>query len=351
VTKAHPQGTKRMLSDGQFFTDSRSARMIPVSPRAPATKTSNDFPLALNTGRVRDHWHTMTRTAKSSNLSAHTIEPYAELHTDDALTLGINNNDLVRLESPRGEIIVRARVNSDYRRGGVFVPMHWNNEYSFKGCVNALIAPNVDPLSGQPESKYTPVRVSLYETSWQGFTLTRTPPALNETDYWTKVRGKEYWQYEIAGQETPKDWTETTRAMFKLTDVPVDWIEYQDPKAGDYRCATLNDDRLESCEYISSEGKLPSRQWLGDLFDHDKLEVFDRANLLSGRPYDHDTDRGKTVCACFGIGLNTILQAIEKDGLDSIKAIGKKLKAGTNCGSCIPEIRALLKARDDDIAA
>src|SRR5690606_29986747 len=140
-----------------FYTPDRRARIVPLSP--PPAKPAVPGTLILNSGRVRDHWHTMTRTGRAARLSAHFAEPFAELHPDDAAKFSIRRTQLVRLENGHGSAIMRALVSERQQKGSVFVPMHWTEETSSSGRINALVAPRTDPQSGQPGLKSG--RVSL----------------------------------------------------------------------------------------------------------------------------------------------------------------------------------------------
>ncbi|MEM6934285.1 MAG: molybdopterin-dependent oxidoreductase, partial [Pseudomonadota bacterium] len=119
VTKT--QTKQRFFGDGRFFTPSGKARVQPVRHKPHAVETSPDYPLRLNTGRIRDHWHTMTRTARSSRLSQHIAEPFAEIHPSDASVYGIDAADLVTIESKIGQIVVRALITDRTPPGSVFV--------------------------------------------------------------------------------------------------------------------------------------------------------------------------------------------------------------------------------------
>ena len=107
----------------------------------------------LNTGRVRDHWHTMTRTGKTARLSAHLAEPFAELHPRDAADKGIRHASLVRLENRHGSALVRALITDRQQKGSVFVPMHWTGQFSAAGRIDVLVTAQTDPHSGQPALK------------------------------------------------------------------------------------------------------------------------------------------------------------------------------------------------------
>jgi assimilatory nitrate reductase catalytic subunit len=343
VTKAHKEGTPRLFADGIFFTPSGKAQLIAITPRSPAMPTSEAYPLRLNTGRVRDHWHTMTRSGKSPRLATHTQEPFADLNPLDAQRLQIDGNTLVKVISEKGEVIVRARLNNDQQPGSLFVPIHWNDQFSRNAQVGSVIQAITDPLSGQPEYKHCPVTIEPYRAHWYGFLLSRRELKLTEPGYWSKSRGQGLWRYPIAGKNVPEDWAQRARQLLCSAENDVGWIEYFDPASQCYRAARLVHGQLESCLYIGPDHQLPAHDWLEPLFANVELTEQQRIALLSGRPAVAGEDAGATVCACFGVGKNTLLNAIREQGLDSIGAIGVQLKAGTNCGSCIPELKGLLE--------
>ena len=303
--------------------------------------TDPDYPLVLNSGRVRDHWHTMTRTAKSPRLSRHTLEPCLELHPADAMVCGVRDEGLVQVTSRWGEAVLRARVSRDQRRGSVFAPIHWNGRHSSLPTVDVLINPETDPVSGQPEFKHTPVRIEDWRPQWFGFILSRTALEVNAAGYWCRARIAEgLWRYEIAGRSA-QDWEALVQSL-RPAAADSEWVEFSDQAAGRYRAARLVGDCLELCVFIGPDTGLPSREWLGQLFDKSVLDAGDRGSLLSGVPINASALPGRTVCACFGVGLRTLEDAIRENRLTSVDAIGKLLKAGTNCGSCVPELRQLL---------
>jgi assimilatory nitrate reductase catalytic subunit len=347
VTRPGASGTPRLFGAGRFYTPSGKARFIPVTPRAPRHPADQAFPMVLNTGRVRDHWHTLTRTGKSARLSSHVYEPYAELHPRDAASLGIQQNDLVNITGQLGVVTVRALLNDAQQQGQVFVPMHWNDQFAAQARVDALVHPVVDPVSGQPESKHTPVRVSVYRPRWYGFLLSRRELTVRDATYWARARGVDLWRYELAGDLPPDDWSAWARALLcapkDSENDRVAWIDYLDRGAGCYRGARLLNQRLESCLFVAPGPELPPRSWLMELFTLKRaLSPAERNSLLAARPLAAVEDAGATVCACFNVGRNTLLRAIQREGLRSVETVGQRLKAGTNCGSCLPELKALI---------
>ncbi len=342
VSRTAPQGSVRMFSDGRFFTPNGRARFVAIHDPQPAHAVRDDYPLVLNSGRVRDHWHTMTRTGKSPRLSGHIVEPYAELHPDDAERYRIEDHTLVRLRSQWGDIGVRARISDAQQRGSVFVPMHWNRQFSSVTSVDCLISSATDPVSGQPEFKHTPVAIEPWPVAWYGFILSRRRLEVKNAVYWSCAKGQGMWRYEIAGEQSPEDWAHSARTLLCSHETDVDWLEYFDTAVSRYRAARLVDGQLESCIFISPDVDLPSRDWLSKLFELGPLDDAARTSLLTGKPAVGQKDAGHIVCACFSVGINTLVEAIQTRNLSSVEQIGDALKAGTNCGSCIPELKALL---------
>ncbi|MGA9033447.1 MAG: nitrate reductase [Sulfuricaulis sp.] len=345
VTRARPKGTARLFGDGNFFTPSGRARFLPIIPRAPANPTDSAYPLVLNTGRVRDHWHTLTRTGLAARLSAHTIEPYIEIHPQDAARYGVVDGALARASSKWGQSSARVRVSDSQRPGSVFAPMHWNDQFTSAGCIDAVVNPATDPLSGEPEFKHTPVRIEPLQPKWYGFLLSCRKLIPGAATYWAAARGQGLWRYELAGDELPKDWAMTARTVLCAQDEKVEWIEYFDKAARRYRAARLTKGKLESCIFIGPNPELPPRDWLASLFALETLDAPTRAGLLAGIPPKGCRDSGRQVCACFGVGETAILEAIQS-GCATAADIGARLKAGTNCGSCLPELKALLAQHD-----
>jgi assimilatory nitrate reductase catalytic subunit len=343
VNSQTPHGTQRLFADGKFLTPGGKARMIAVAAQLPAVATDAEFPLVLNTGRMRDQWHTMTRTGKVPRLNAHSCEPYVQMHARDAQRFQLQDGGLAHLSSQHGSMLARVQFSDEQRPGSVFVPMHWNDAYARSARVDSLVAPITDPISGQPESKHTPVHVAPYHPAWQGFVLSRNRLALPEASYCACTQGAGYWRHEIAGeilQDDNRAWAQA--ALGKAGE----WIEYRDAAMGRYRAACLQDGRLEAVFFMAPDQRLPEREWLASLFSQAVIDPADLAGLLTARPpKGAAANTGRTVCACFSVGEKTIMNAVQQQGLDSVEAVGTCLKAGTGCGSCVPEIRRLVARR------
>jgi assimilatory nitrate reductase catalytic subunit len=336
------QGTIRLFTDGKFFTASGKAQFIAVQPRLPQAIRSAALPFVLNTGRVRDHWHTLTRTGISPRLSAHITEPYVEIHPCDARDQCLQEGGIARIHNGMQHILVKVKTSRDQQRGSLFVPIHWSGQFSGAAGVGRLIPAVVDPISGQPESKHATVAIEPYQVVWQGFLISRrklTP----KTDYWTAIRTEHAWRYEFFSASSIDDWAAFARDLLCQPADGVNWTEYLDTARQTYRAARFTGAQLESCLFISADGgALPARDWLVSLFAHEQLPAAERTSLLLGKPAVAGEDKGRTVCACFNVGEKTIRKAIAEQALDSVESIGRCLNAGTNCGSCIPELRTLL---------
>ncbi|OOY24956.1 nitrate reductase [Thioclava sediminum] len=342
-----PQGPMkkggRFFADGGFFTPDRKGRMLPITPRAPKTALSPQTPFRFNTGRVRDHWHTMTRTAKSPRLSLHMAEPYLEIHPADALRLGLRAAGLAEVSNANGRAVLRVLESSRMQPGSVFAPMHWTGQAASDGRIDALVAAHVDPVSGQPESKGCAVQIAPYQAAWFGFAVSVndiTPRA----GYWAKARSKSGWRIELAGREAPADWEAFARDLFALPEAEA--VTMIDAGRGLARIALMVEGRVSAVLFAAPEPVAVSRGHVAAL-----LGASDQPSLLAGRAGADQPDPGAIVCACFDVGVNTILAAIADQGLASVEAIGTALQAGTNCGSCRPELAALLASAQPREAA
>jgi len=336
------QNNARLFSDGRFYHPDGRARFVPTPPRNPAHALDEEFPFVLNTGRIRDQWHTMTRTGKAPKLATHMPEPFVDMHPQDVLLCGVRAGDLVRVTTRWGSMVVRLRTSGEMPRRMIFVPIHWNATNSSDARVGALVNPIVDPISGEPEFKHTPARVEPFIVSWHGFALARAALSISDAAWWTEIKGEHFMRYELAGRRVHGNRSLWARRLLGALDHDADWLEFTDTNAGVYRAAYIVDDRIAACLFISPRPDLPSRSWLADLFAKDALDDSDRAGLLIGHPANPTADPGETVCSCFGVGRKTICNAIAKNNLTTHQQIGQQLKAGTNCGSCIPELKAIL---------
>ncbi|MDQ0317493.1 nitrate reductase [Amorphus orientalis] len=333
----------RFGGDGRFFTPDGRARFVATPVAGPAREPR--YPMVLNTGRVRDHWHTMTRTGRSPRLSRHIAEPFVEIHPLDAAQAGIGPADLVRVESPLGQIVVRALVAATQRQGTVFVPMHWNGQTASDARVDSLVIADTDPVSGQPALKSGRVRIARFPARWYGFAVTRSSPRTQDCDYWALARARAGYCAELAGLADPASWRDLFASLLGFTLAEDDVHALHDVQSGHHRLAAFSGDRLLGALFVAREPVAASRSFLAAALTERFETPQDRLALLAGRPRGDVPDTGALVCSCFEIGTNQIEALVRAGGAKSVDDVGAKLKAGTNCGSCRAEIRRIIHAR------
>jgi assimilatory nitrate reductase catalytic subunit len=338
--RAGAKPVERLFAKGGFFTSDRKARFVAIAPPRLAQSVSPAWPFVLNTGRIRDQWHTMTRTGLSPRLSTHIAEPYVELHPDDAARLELEQGMLARVSTPHGAAILRVLINRGQQPGSLFVPIHWSAENSSAGRVGALVHPATDPVSGQPEAKATPARIAPHPAAAFGFLLSRRLLQPCRLGYWARARAAFGHVLHFALDRPDGGWARWLGAALPEGER----LAFQDPSAGVYRTAVLEAGRLQAVLFLGPDPKLPSPEWLASRFALDAVPAAERRDLLAGVPAAGAADEGPVVCVCFQVGARRI-EAAAAAGSRSVETIGRALGAGTNCGSCIPEIRRLIAPR------
>jgi assimilatory nitrate reductase catalytic subunit len=337
-------GAARLFADGRFATADGRARLKPVRCAPPAQPVSPGFPFALNTGRVRDHWHTLTRTGLAPELCRHAPEPMVEVHPEDAAPLNIAEGALVRIITPEGEAVAPARLTTAQRRGEIFLPMHWTAQYAAAGRANPLVAGEVDPISGQPEFKHSPARLGLYRETWRGFLIARTPqaPPPGLDLIWRRIPQAGCQLHEFAGRG---DAAERAAVARRYAELSKDGGLSMEDAGGALRRALFDaGGRLDRVLCLTvGQGRLPPRDWLVERFADAAVDPMLRAALLVGRAAG-SVDRGPLVCACRNVGLRAIEAAIDAGARD-LDALGAATGAGITCGSCRPELKRAIAAR------
>jgi assimilatory nitrate reductase catalytic subunit len=326
----------RFFDKGGFYSPDRKARFIAPDIPALRSETNPGRPLRLNTGRVRDQWHTMTRTGLSPRLGAHLPEPYVEIHPDDANKYGVTDDSFARVSTDYGQCILKVTVSERQQRGMLFAPIHWNESNASSGRVGAMVASYTDPFSGQPEAKATPASIVPYEYVFRGFMLSRKELELPPNIWWARAAVGGGYGYLFADNSDLSRWP-----VWLSSVVGSDCAEYRDFGGGVYRAASFNGDRVEACLFVGPAHDAGDWDVVKTLFAAETLTDEQRAMLLSGRSSEGMASAGPIVCACFGVGRTTICDAIA-GGAQTAAAIGAQLKAGTNCGSCIPELKRLI---------
>jgi assimilatory nitrate reductase catalytic subunit len=342
-----PSSPKRLFGDGRgFATSDGRARLVPTRHRPPAVPVDDQWPLLLNTGRLRDQWHTMTRTGRLPRLMAHQREPMLDVHPADAARLRLVDGGLARVESTHGATVLPVRFSNDQRQGEVFASFHWTDRFTSAGPIDAIVGAATDAISGQPELKATPVRVAPVAPQWHGLLLRGSEQVPHGPYYWARAPLETGHAFTLIGWEPLPGERGTELWISALLDAPAaaELVIYADPGRGTFRYASVLGRRLAACLFIAGNGSsLPSQDALAALLGT-RIEPERRTLLLAGDAAGTVAQQapGRTICACFGVGLHTLHRAIASRRLTSVGEIGTVLRAGTNCGSCIPELKAIL---------
>lgn len=352
---APTSGARRMrfFADGKFFTPDGRGRFVPVAERPAFETAATPRPLVLNSGRNRDQWHTMTRTAQSVRLSQHLPEPYVAVHPDDVRRHGLQAAGLVRIDSDTGSMVARLLESEDQSPGTVYAPIHWNDRQAPRSLVNRLYPAVTDPVSGQPRSKFAPVTIGPYPARWYAFAVSAQRPALPDDGYCALARAPGGWGLELAGTGPEPDpqallssLCATARSGQRLE---IDTLSLHDNTRGQAVIAQFRGEDLLSALFVAREPVPVARRWAISWLER-RCDSRERWRLLAGRDGGDQPDPGAVVCSCHGIGSNQIREAVQREGCATVDDIGKRLGAGTSCGSCRSEIETLIAREHHDEA-
>jgi assimilatory nitrate reductase catalytic subunit len=288
----YPEGAKcgrtRLYADGVFPTPSGRARFVATGYLPPAEEPDAQFPLRLTTGRLRDQWHSMTRSGLVARLFSHSPEPEIVVSKFDLHKNDCANHELVRVTSRRGSLVTKIRASDDMRPGDAFIAMHWGGRFMGGVGINALTLPAIDPHSKQPELKHAAVRIESFAARWRGaFAATATPQLQRAAAVWLA-------RFDYAAMVL----VEAPEILLRL------------------ELATAAEPAAEALAAL--EG------------------------IFGQPPVTGAAASERAVCACFKVGESQIKAAIAAGA--TLAGLQKSLKCGTNCGSCVPELRRLAAA-------
>jgi len=341
VNALAPNGTKRLFADGQFFTQSGKAQFVSATAKHASgfirTQTDGGYAFVLNSGRLRDQWHTMTRTGNAPSLTTHDEVPFVQLHPDDAVEQAIEPGNFIRLTNKLGNAVLRVDISNVVNKGQLFAPIHWNDQFSSQGVINTLTPSLTDPVSGQPESKASAVNIEKFEaTHWAR--IVTTTPLLDQSlfSYWATHKF-EHGYVTLIASDKPIDARElilAAQAQTQTSQAP-SFSHYTNPLTG-FESGVLNDSSEVSAVYFcaKSPNALPSSVWLLESFQSDSRV----GGLLRGEQGHPDS----LVCACFATSRKAIELACEQNSL-SLSQLSERLGCGSKCGSCKPEINILIQ--------
>lgn len=341
-TKSVQAQNKRFFTQGKFLTPHKKARMIPLLNLKGASSRSDKYPLTLNTGRIRDQWHGMSRTGLSSRLSANHNEPYLEIHPVDAKIFGLRKGDLAQVESRWGAAVLPVMLSVNQKQGQLFMPIHWTGRHASQGKAGPLIGAFTDAISGQPEFKMTPVRIRLFPRNSEALIVVREPKTFLQCDYWVRQKISGGYAYHLASQVKPH----TLMAQLKDQLITSDQQTYsfEDDRAGQYRFVVSVDSRVNTGVVVAKRLEPSVCEWLKLILDDVKGRNGVSA-IVSGKP-EASLYKGKILCICRQVGHNEIDQAIKENNLLNVDEICEMTQAGTGCGSCLPELEILLRRQE-----
>ncbi|WP_417519767.1 molybdopterin-dependent oxidoreductase [Minwuia sp.] len=335
-----PESAAQIFSDGHFFTADGKSRFVALRVAAISKPCAGSF--ILSTGRIRDQWHTMTRTGRSARLSQHLAEPFVEIHPTDAWRLALRPADLVRLSRRGRQYLARVLITDAQQQGILFAPMHWTAQGSSAARVDVLVDDITDPVSGQPALKSTHVRASRLEADWFGFGISLSRPDLRQQVYWATARIETGFRFECASTG-PLPITDSTEAFLGFEpDAACEVLNYSDHHRGIYRFALFRKDQLVGAFFCADTAVAVEREWLIGQLGQTITDPAQQHRILAGRPGDGNAGPGAMVCACNNVGAQTITEAISV-GANTVRCVGERTGAGTGCGSCQGEIGRMLR--------
>jgi len=368
-------GKVRLYEDGVFPTADGRARFAALAYQPVAEPRDARYPFSLTTGRLRDHWHGMSRTGTLGRLFGHVAEPALQMNPQDMTRRLLTEGDLVHVTSRRGSVVVPVQAAPEVGLSQAFMAMHWGPEY-LSGCsstgerlggVNALTTPAYCPISKQPELKHAAIKVLKAELPWALLGVAWLPddaalvarealkPLMALFPFASCVpfgRERIGVLFRAASYEAPPDEV-LTRIEALLGLAGADTLRYADKKKGQHRAMRLvRDGATARLEGFVLAGDTRAEAWIKTLLqDELPAQAYGRLLLSPGAKApvsvtDAAATRGKQVCTCFNVNDIAIQDHLnqcagsEHARLASLQAA---LKCGTNCGSCVPELKRMVR--------
>ena len=349
------QASKRLYSDGVFQKEGGKAHFINVSYKPTADKTDARHPLHLLTGRLRDQWHGMSRTGTIAQLFNHVEEPVISMNTDDMQRRSIVAGDIVKVSNKRGSLVLPVQASDDVSTAQTFIPMHWGSQFMQGLGVNALMPNAIDKTSKQPELKHAAVKIEKLELPWR-MTIMRSCHDLNLLE---KVRAlMPHFQYASCGLFGRKSTqgvgmlilraahdiapeaaliAEIDALLGMADDMPL--LNYKDAKRGISKRILVENHQVTGVRLM---GETLATDWLKAVMTSGQFSEELRRWALAPLPAPPtgQRGRGKIICNCLDVAENDIIETIQQ-GADLI-TLQNKFKCGTECGSCLPELKKLV---------
>jgi assimilatory nitrate reductase catalytic subunit len=346
-------GQARLYTDGVFQKPNGKAQFHNAVYKGTADKTDARHPLHLLTGRLRDQWHGMSRTGTIAQLYNHVDEPVISMNADDMTRRQLKTGDIVKLSNKRGKLNIRVQTSEEVKPAETFIPMHWGSQFMNGLGVNALMPSAFDKTSKQPELKHTAIKIEKLDLPWQ-MTVMRS---CNDLHLIAEVRKLlPHFDYATCGLFGRDNGMVVLRASHhSMPDIAVidqldqllgmiegaPMLNYDDAKRGISKRILVEHGQVTGVRLI---GETLAADWLKQVMQQgeftDELRRWALAPLST--PPNGQKSRGKIICNCFDVSENEIIETCEA-GAD-LQTLQAKLKCGTNCGSCVPELKRLVKA-------
>jgi len=342
-----PRPERRLFADGNYAHADGRARFVATPYRAPLARRDKQHAFVLNSGRMRDQWHTLTRSGRVARLANHTAEPYVDVHPDDAQRLGLNLADIAELRRGAQRVLARVRVTAAQAPGTLFVPMHFSAAHASSALINGLIAAVTDPLSGQPESKAATVAMQRYGAAWYGYAITAAT-VTPDCAYWARMPCEGGWRIECADSRALDDIDAWFARLCGDVTAQDEWVVYRDDARGAWRGLSLREGRVHAALYVAREPVSVARDFVNSLLGV-VITPAQRMALLAGRDQDACDEQGALVCSCRQVGAGRIRAAMQA-GHASVSAIANVTGAGSQCGGCRIDVQKLLDARLTELA-
>jgi assimilatory nitrate reductase catalytic subunit len=374
------QGKQRLYENGIFPTSDGKAKFIPHAYKPVAEQRESRFPFSLTTGRLRDQWHGMSRTGTLGRLFGHVPEPTVQMNAQDMARRLLCDGDLVHVTSKRGSIVLPVQASSEVNVTQAFMAMHWGSEF-LSGCsstgqalggVNAITTSSYCPTAKQPELKHAAVKILKAQLPWNLLAVAWLPESTAQT---TRAQLQALMaQFEFAtcvpfGREDTSAASSSQRGILfraAATYAPEtqtlihieallglsspDTLRYEDKKRGQRRTARLvrkSDGKAQLQGFVLA-GDVSAQAWIKTLLQ-DELDATSYGRLLlspGAKAPIAIQSKGSQVCACFNVSETAIhgfLNACEGSEPEQLSALQTELQCGTNCGSCVPQLKKIIR--------
>ncbi len=347
-------GKQRLYEDGVFPTADGKARFVAVKHQPTADVPDADYPVSLLSGRMRDHWHGMSRTGTVPRLFNLEDEPVLAMHPCDMRHRGLQSGDLALVTNRRGEMVVRVAERAGLAKGRAWMPMHWGSQFMNSPGANALACDTTDPYSRQPELKHAAVQITRIELPYPLAVVRRCADQSEALELLERARALladfPYANVGLYGRTTPLvvfrgaaatalDDAAVARldALFGL-DGQEGAIVYADAKRQVAKKAIARDGRLFG---VRLAGETLAQHWLTQARAEDELDtgLIRFALAPSAKPPVSVAPRN-IVCKCADV--SDVQIGNELEGGAGLPQLQERLKCGTFCGSCVPDIKRMI---------